>query len=78
MKIRGLLVEDLCVEKYDIFKNLVGEKFFSPSTKVYVHKTTIVLSIFEFTKVFHFIDQALLFCTFLWEQTNLAESLPVI
>ena len=56
MKIRGLSVENLYVEKYDIFKNLVAEIFFSPFTAVYVHETAIILRIFEFTKVSHFID----------------------
>ena len=56
MKIRGLSVENLCVEKYDIFKNLVAEIFFSPFTAVYVHEKAIILRIFEFTKVSHFID----------------------
>ena len=37
MKIRDLLVEDLYVEKYDIFKYLVAQIFFSPFTKVNVH-----------------------------------------
>ena len=56
MKIRGLSVENLYVEKYDIFKNLVAEIFFSPFTAVYVRETAIILQIFEFTKVSHFID----------------------
>ena len=56
MKIRGLSVENLYVEKYDIFKNLVAEIFFSPFTAVYVRETAIILRIFEFTKVSHFID----------------------
>ena len=33
MKIRGLSVEDLCVEKYDIFKNLTAEIFLVHSRK---------------------------------------------
>ena len=33
IKIRELSVEDLCVEKYDIFKNLVAEIFLVHSRK---------------------------------------------
>ena len=53
---KELICGGLCVEKYDIFKNLVTEIFFSPFAKVYVRKTAIILRILEFTKVSHFID----------------------
>ena len=56
MKIRDLYVEELCVKKYDIFKNLVAKIFLSPFTKVHVHETTIIFKSFEFAKVSHFLD----------------------
>ena len=56
MKITGLYLENFCVEKYNIFKNLVEEIFFSLFTKVYVRETPIILRIFELTKVSHFKD----------------------
>ena len=50
-------MDDLCVVKYNIFKNFVAKINFSPFTKFPVLETAITnLWVFEFTKVSRFIN----------------------